>query len=83
RDNLDITEQDYYTSLYSESQAQFNTHVKAGIVMNNYAHMLIIKLFICDEKQRKECAHVPYVHIEIANLLASYMIHLVETAELL
>ncbi|KAI3700021.1 hypothetical protein L2E82_44634 [Cichorium intybus] len=25
RDYLDITEQDYYTSLYSESQAQFNT----------------------------------------------------------
>ncbi|GJW93393.1 putative reverse transcriptase domain-containing protein [Tanacetum coccineum] len=36
-----------------------------------------------DEKKRKEGAHVPYVQIEIANLLASYRIHSVETAELL
>ncbi|KAI3511792.1 hypothetical protein L1887_18950 [Cichorium endivia] len=39
RDYLDITEQDYYTSLYSESQAQFNTYVEAGTLMNNYAHI--------------------------------------------
>ncbi|PWA62436.1 helicase protein with RING/U-box domain-containing protein [Artemisia annua] len=39
RDYLDITEQDYYESLYSESQAQFNTYVEAGTVMNNYAHI--------------------------------------------
>ncbi|GKC11684.1 hypothetical protein Tco_1008466, partial [Tanacetum coccineum] len=58
-------------------------YVEAGTVMNNYAHILIRKLFIGDEKKRKEGAHVPYVHIEIANLLASYRIHLVETAELL
>ncbi|KAK1418183.1 hypothetical protein QVD17_27325 [Tagetes erecta] len=39
RDYLDITEQDYYTSLYSESQAQFNTYIEQGTLMNNYAHI--------------------------------------------
>ncbi|XAR55369.1 DNA helicase [Bertholletia excelsa] len=39
RDTLDIKEEDYYTSLYNESQAQFNTYVEAGTVMNNYAHI--------------------------------------------
>ncbi|XP_071736737.1 DNA repair protein RAD16 [Rutidosis leptorrhynchoides] len=39
RDHLDITEQDYYTSLYTESQAQFNTYIDAGTLMNNYAHI--------------------------------------------
>ncbi|KAJ4828711.1 hypothetical protein Tsubulata_038329 [Turnera subulata] len=39
RDNLDIKEEDYYESLYNESQAQFNTYVQAGTVMNNYAHI--------------------------------------------
>ncbi|KAL8239398.1 hypothetical protein R6Q59_015965 [Mikania micrantha] len=39
RDYLDITEMDYYTSLYSESQAQFNTYVEEGTLMNNYAHI--------------------------------------------
>ncbi|KAK1427293.1 hypothetical protein QVD17_15976 [Tagetes erecta] len=32
RDYLDITEQDYYTSLYSESQAQFNTTSCSSLV---------------------------------------------------
>ncbi|KAJ0796289.1 putative DNA helicase chromatin remodeling SNF2 family [Helianthus annuus] len=39
RDYLDITEKDYYTSLYTESQAQFNTYVEEGTLMNNYAHI--------------------------------------------
>ncbi|XP_021300425.1 ATP-dependent helicase rhp16 isoform X3 [Herrania umbratica] len=39
RDTMDIKETDYYESLYSESQAQFNTYVQAGTVMNNYAHI--------------------------------------------
>ncbi|XP_021856387.1 DNA repair protein RAD16 isoform X1 [Spinacia oleracea] len=39
RDSLDIREEDYYQSLYNESQAQFNTYVKAGTLMNNYAHI--------------------------------------------
>ncbi|KAF5726453.1 Helicase protein with RING/U-box domain isoform 1 [Tripterygium wilfordii] len=39
RDALDIKEEDYYESLYSESQAQFNTYIEAGTVMNNYAHI--------------------------------------------
>ncbi|XP_074356884.1 DNA repair protein RAD16-like isoform X1 [Apium graveolens] len=39
KDSLDIKEEDYYTSLYNESQAQFNTYVTEGTVMNNYAHI--------------------------------------------
>ncbi|XP_029131055.1 DNA repair protein RAD16 isoform X1 [Cajanus cajan] len=39
KDCLDIKEQDYYESLYNESQAQFNTYVEANTLMNNYAHI--------------------------------------------
>uniref|UniRef100_A0A2P2L5E4 Uncharacterized protein MANES_12G073600 n=1 Tax=Rhizophora mucronata TaxID=61149 RepID=A0A2P2L5E4_RHIMU len=39
RDTLDVKEEDYYESLYNESQAQFNTYIRAGTVMNNYAHI--------------------------------------------
>ncbi|KAJ6343399.1 hypothetical protein OIU76_005189 [Salix suchowensis] len=39
RDILDVKEEDYYESLYNESQAQFNTYVEAGTLMNNYAHI--------------------------------------------
>ncbi|XP_059661087.1 DNA repair protein RAD16 isoform X2 [Cornus florida] len=39
RDTMDIKEEDYYISLYNESQAQFNTYVQQGTVMNNYAHI--------------------------------------------
>nr|GMC51636.1 DNA repair protein RAD16-like [Ipomoea batatas] len=39
RDSLDVKEEDYYTSLYNASQAQFNTYVREGTVSNNYAHI--------------------------------------------
>ncbi|KAL9235873.1 hypothetical protein vseg_010605 [Gypsophila vaccaria] len=39
RDTLDVKEEDYYQSLYNESQSQFNIYVKKGTVMNNYAHI--------------------------------------------
>ncbi|CAL5211710.1 unnamed protein product [Lathyrus oleraceus] len=39
RDSLDTKEQDYYESLYSESQAQFNTYVQENTLTNNYAHI--------------------------------------------
>ncbi|CAA0808600.1 Helicase protein with RING/U-box domain [Striga hermonthica] len=39
RDSLDVIEEDYYTALYNDSQAQFNTYVEAGTVLNNYAHI--------------------------------------------
>ncbi|XP_073226604.1 ATP-dependent helicase rhp16 [Cicer arietinum] len=39
RDSLDIKEQDYYESLYNESQAQFNTYVEENTLTNNYAHI--------------------------------------------
>lgn len=39
KDSLDVKEEDYYTSLYNKSQAQFNTYDRAGTLMNNYAHI--------------------------------------------
>ncbi|CAA7054102.1 unnamed protein product [Microthlaspi erraticum] len=39
RDALDIKEFDYYESLYKDSEAEFNTYVQAGTLMNNYAHI--------------------------------------------
>lgn len=39
RDCLDVKEDDYYKSLYNESQAQFNTYIDSGTLMNNYAHI--------------------------------------------
>ncbi|XP_043688459.1 DNA repair protein RAD16-like isoform X1 [Telopea speciosissima] len=39
RDSFDIKEEDYYNSLYNESQLQFNTYVEAGTLLNNYAHI--------------------------------------------
>lgn len=39
RDALDIKEEDYYKSLYNESQAQFNTYIQEGTLGNNYAHI--------------------------------------------
>ncbi|KAF8081147.1 hypothetical protein N665_0902s0001 [Sinapis alba] len=39
RDALDLKESDYYESLYQNSQAQFNTYIEAGTLMNNFAHI--------------------------------------------
>ncbi|CAI8616134.1 unnamed protein product [Vicia faba] len=39
RDSLDTKEQDYYESLYNESQAQFNTYIQENTLTNNYAHI--------------------------------------------
>ncbi|XP_055810852.1 DNA repair protein RAD16-like isoform X2 [Solanum dulcamara] len=55
KDSLDVKEEDYYTSLYNESQAQFNTYIQAGTLMNNYAHIfdLLTRL-----RQVTSCTHV-------------------------
>ncbi|XP_062100588.1 ATP-dependent helicase rhp16-like [Humulus lupulus] len=47
RDVLDIREQDYYESLYNESQAQFNTYVEAGTIMHNYGHIFDLLTRLC------------------------------------
>ncbi|MCD7464365.1 hypothetical protein HAX54_052579 [Datura stramonium] len=39
KDSLDVKEEDYYMSLHNKSQAQFNTYVQAGTLMNNYGHI--------------------------------------------
>ncbi len=39
---LDEREEDFYQALYTQSQAQFNTYVRSGTVLNNYAHIFDI-----------------------------------------
>jgi DNA repair protein RAD16 len=42
QEKLDANEEDYYEALYTQSQAQFNTYVQSGTVLNNYAHIFDI-----------------------------------------
>jgi DNA repair protein RAD16 len=42
RGHLDEREEDFYQALYTQSQAQFNTYVHSGTVLNNYAHIFDI-----------------------------------------
>ena len=46
RDAFDERERDYYEAMYTQSQAQFDTYVESGTVLNNYAHIfdLLIRL---------------------------------------
>lgn len=39
---LDEQEEDFYEAMYTQSQAQFNTFVAAGTLLNNYAHIFDI-----------------------------------------
>ncbi|KAK4724283.1 hypothetical protein R3W88_027062 [Solanum pinnatisectum] len=39
KDSFDVKEEDYYTSLWDESWAQFNTYIQVGTLMNNYANI--------------------------------------------
>jgi len=41
-----VVEQDFYEALYTQSQSRFDTFVKSGTVVNNYAHIfdLLIRL---------------------------------------
>lgn len=41
-DTLDKFEEDFYEAMYTQSQAQFNTYVDAGTILNNYAHIFDI-----------------------------------------
>ena len=41
-ERLDEFEDDFYQALYTQSQAQFNTYVQSGTVLNNYAHIFDI-----------------------------------------
>jgi hypothetical protein len=38
RDAFDVREADFYEALYTQSQAQFNTYVASGVLLQNYAH---------------------------------------------
>ena len=42
QEKLDIKEEDFYQALYTQSQAQFNTYLQTGTVLNNYAHIFDI-----------------------------------------
>lgn len=46
KDALDEREADFYEALYTQSQAQFGAYVRAGTLVNNYAHIfdLLIRL---------------------------------------
>ena len=46
KDRLDEREKDFYEAIYTQSQAQFNTYVSSGTLLNNYAHIfdLLIRL---------------------------------------
>lgn len=46
RDAFDERERDYYEAMYTQSQAQFDTYVESGTILNNYAHIfdLLIRL---------------------------------------
>ena len=41
-ERLDVKEEDFYSALYTQSQAQFNTYLQSGTVLNNYAHIFDI-----------------------------------------
>jgi DNA repair protein RAD16 len=41
-DDMDEREADFYGALYTQSKAQFNTYVRSGTVLNNYAHIFDI-----------------------------------------
>ena len=41
-DPMDEREEDFYQALYTQSQAQFNTYLEGGTVLNNYAHIFDI-----------------------------------------
>jgi hypothetical protein len=40
--DLSDREEDFYSALYTQSQAQFNTYLASGTVLNNYAHIFDI-----------------------------------------
>ena len=42
QEKLDVKEDDFYQALYTQSQAQFNTYLQSGAVLNNYAHIFDI-----------------------------------------
>lgn len=46
RDTFDEREHDFYEALYTQSQSQFDTYVRTGTLLNNYAHIfdLLIRL---------------------------------------
>jgi len=55
RDILSPEEEDFYQSLWNASVTQFNSFVKAGTVLQNYAHVLELLL-----RLRQACDH-PYL----------------------
>ncbi|CAM9860084.1 unnamed protein product, partial [Hapterophycus canaliculatus] len=41
---LDEREEDFYQALYTQSQAQFDTYVGSGTILNNYAHIFDVSV---------------------------------------
>ncbi|EKX38257.1 hypothetical protein GUITHDRAFT_77334, partial [Guillardia theta CCMP2712] len=66
KDFFDPFESDFYQSLYTQSQTQFNAYVQQGTILNNYAHIfdLLIRL-------RQAVNHPYLVQYSEKNYLAS------------
>jgi hypothetical protein len=54
-DPMDEREEDFYQALYTQSQAQFNTYLQTGTVLNNYAHIfdILIRCVTCKGEGRQ------------------------------
>lgn len=42
-----LVAQDFYQALYTQSQAQFDTYVGSGTILNNYAHIFDVSRVAC------------------------------------
>ena len=61
RHRLDEKEEDFYQALYTQSQAQFNTYVQQGTVLNNYAHIFDILIRLRQVHDRvRTCKRVAF-----------------------
>jgi DNA repair protein RAD16 len=74
KDALDEKEDDFYQALYTQSQAQFNTYIASGTVLNNYAHIFDILI-----RLRQAVDH-PYLVIHSATNSNSSSELVVETS---
>eukprot|EP00397_Hematodinium_sp_SG-2012_P000497 GEMP01000497.1.p1 GENE.GEMP01000497.1~~GEMP01000497.1.p1 ORF type:complete len:1071 (+),score=261.07 GEMP01000497.1:3-3215(+) len=65
QDELSPEEKDFYESLYRESRTKFDTYVKNGSLMHNYAHIFDLLTSL-----RRACDH-PYLVIHSKNAKVS------------
>lgn len=74
RDTLDIKEEDYYTSLYNESQAQFNTYATVVLLLfakNKCFHNYICIYIDCSNKNLNNLQTVKTTRIQEFDIYGS------------